>query len=124
MDFGLGWGTDEIAPIHILDHGMYDMHMTEKKIHDQVIYPTRKLPDPVIKPMMAAPVHVKPATDTVEGFVDAYGAGIPINEKTLIIMLLVILVVMCTVMYQSVKQTQETVKVLLAVIIAQNSPKV
>lgn len=122
MDFEIGWGTDEIAPTRISDYGMYDIYMPEKKIQQHVKFPTHKYPDPVIKPKLA-PVHVNKNEQNIEGFVDAYGTGIPINEKTLMIMLLIILVVICTVMYQSIKQTQESIKVLLAIIVAQNSKK-
>jgi hypothetical protein len=127
MDFGLGWGTDEFIPTDISDYGMHDIHMSEKKIQQHVKYPVHTFPESYIKPIskkmptMLPEVHDVSKKISVEGFVDPYMGSI--TEKTLIIILLVILVVMCTVIYQSIKQTQESIKLLLTIIATQNYTK-
>lgn len=126
MDFNIGWGTDEIAPVTIHDYGMYDNTMTNATIQKNIKYPTHKYPDPKIQPSLVVDNLYQKQKKDVEGFVGTYNNdndGI-INEKTLIIMLLVILVILCTVMYHSIKQTQETMRLLLTMLVVQHKPKI
>lgn len=107
MDFGMGWGTDEIVPV--MHHDLYDMGMTHDKIQKQVKHPKHKFPEPNISPI-------------TESFTAHEKTTIPsINEKTLIIILLVVLVILCIVMHQSVRRTQEQLNLILAILVSQNS---
>lgn len=116
MDFNIGWGTDQIVPTKPKDYGMYDIFQSHSDIKKQIQYPKKTMPNPTI-------IEKPNKTKHKESFVSDIlpnTQDFQLNEKTILIMLSIILIILCTVMYQSVKQTQETMKLLLALMIAQS----
>lgn len=116
MEFGAAWGTDEISSATPMDYYTNDIFVREDDIKKAIEWPVSKYPDPAMEKVATAPEGPPRAggfANYVEGFADA-----KLTDNTLVIMLLVILVVLCTVMYNSIRQTQETIKLMLAIIVA------
>ena len=115
---GNEFGTDQIFAHNPVNYNDNDIFMTQPKIKKQLQWPVPKhrYPDPKAVPRFSVP----PPTQRKESFVDQYGNYPQITENMLIILLLVILIVMCTMIYSTVKQTCETLK-LMASILASSS---
>ena len=128
MDFsytgGNEWGTDQIHAYNPLNYDDNNIFMTNNKINKQLQWPVPKhrYPDPKLEPKFSVPVNKKHA-GREEGFVDQYGNYPQITENMLIILLLVILIVMCTMIYSSVKQTCETLKIMVSILASTSRPK-
>lgn len=118
---GNEWGTDQITSSTPMNYDMNDIFITPSKIKKQLQWPvpTHKYPNPEATAKFALPPQQIPFPRT-ERFVDQYGNYPQITENMLIILLLVILIVMCTMIYSTVKQTCETLK-LMASILASRS---
>lgn len=117
----MGWGTDQIASSNLLDFDNKDIFLTESKIPmDNMNFGSNKIPNPFeFKPGMQAKIS-PPHQKGVEGFSN-YGKTPQITENMLIIILLVILIVMCTMIYSSVKQTCETIKLMVTILAAKKN---
>jgi hypothetical protein len=114
MDYGSPWGTDQIHAFTPMNHNYSDLFYTAPKIKKEMQWPK-----PSYKYSVAKPEVLKaPKAPTKESFVDEYGNYPIITENMLVILLLVLLVIMCTVIYSTVKQTCETMKLLAAIIAA------
>lgn len=120
MDFnfvgGNEMGTDEIYSSTPMNYDASDIFMTQHKINTQLKWPapTHTYPNP----QMARKISLPPRQS--ESFVvDKYGGYPQLTENMLIILLLVILIIMCTMIYSTVKQTCETIKVLTSLLAAQ-----
>ena len=117
MDFsfmgGNDFGTDQIFAHNPVSYGDNDIFMTPSKIKKQLQWPVPKhrYPDP-----KAVPVFSLPLPQRMENFVDQYGNYPQITENMLIILLLVILIVMCTMIHSTVKQTCETLKLMASIL--------
>lgn len=121
MDFsfvgGNDWGTDQIYAHTPLNYNDNDIFMTQPKIKKQLQWPTSRhqYPNPNMTPKFSEGTD-KMHKEYEEGFVDQYGNYPQITENMLIILLLVILVVMCTIIYSTVKQTCETIKLMTSIL--------
>lgn len=119
MDFsaigGAEWGTDQIYSNNYGDNT--DLFMTHPVIKKELSWPveSQKYPNPPVAPRYSMPVRS-------EGFINSNGGYPPITENMLIILLLVILIVLCTMIYTTVKQTCDTLK-LMTSMMAVNSKK-
>lgn len=109
MDFSYmgsgGFGTDQITSSTPMNYNMSDIFMTQSKIDE---YVRRPIPMPDILPPEPQPVPVgnkKKEAFTVDDFP-------VITENMLIILLLVILVILCTMIYSTLKQTCEALKII------------
>jgi hypothetical protein len=117
MDFsfmgGNEFGTDQIFAHNPVNYNDNDIFMTQPKIKKQLMWPVPKhrYPDPAVVPRFSVPPPQRE-----EGFVDQYGNYPQITENMLIILLLVILIVMCTMIYSTVKQTCETLKLMASIL--------
>lgn len=118
MDFsfmgGNEFGTDQIFANNPVNYNDNDIFMTQPKIKKQLRWPVPKhrYPDPKAVPMFSVPSPPQHK----ESFVDQYGNYPQITENMLIILLLVILIVMCTMIYSTVKQTCETLKLMASIL--------
>lgn len=117
MDFsyagGNEWGTDQISSTSTMNYDMNDIFVTQPKIKKQLQWPDpkNKYPDPPLKAKL---------TMKQEGFVDQYGNYPQITENMLIILLLVILIVMCAMIYSTMSQTCETLKLMTSILASRN----
>ena len=115
MDFSYGntWGTDSISTSTPMNYDSSDLFVTQPKIGKVLQYPAvgQKYPNPVMEKKAIMP------PSKTEGFVTDMRSP-DISENMLIILLLVVLIVLCTMIYSTVKQTCETMK-LMAAILAQ-----
>jgi hypothetical protein len=114
MAFSLNsaWGTDEITSYTPMNHDYSNLFYTDKKIKNEIQWPKHTLNTPTQKPKPPLPSN----NSKIENFVDVYGNYPAITENMLIIMLLVILILMCASVYHTVKQTHETIKMLVSII--------
>ena len=130
MDFsymgGNDFGTDQISSSTLMNYDMNDIFVTQPKINKQLQWPVpkHKYPDPVKKEKLV----MSRQKNKMEGFT-RYGSGLStyddhnqITENMLIILLLVIVIVMCAMIYSTVKQTCETLKLMVS-ILASSSQK-
>ena len=121
MDFsymgGNEWGTDQISSATPMNFNNNDIFMTQPKIDKQLQYPVPRhmYPNPRTQAKFALPPP-RPQSKGMESFVDQYGNYPQITENMLIILLLVILVVMCSMIYSTVKQTCETIKLMASIL--------
>ena len=109
------WGTDEITSHTPMNHNYTDLFYTAPRLAKEVRWPKPNHTFPMPKPKPAA-----------EGFSGKWGAMEKVSgfenqspmltENMLIILLLVIVVIMCTVIYSTVKQTRETMKLMVTLI--------
>lgn len=122
MDFtfpgGNSWGTDAIVASTPLDYDSSDLFITQPKINTQLEWPVRghNYPNPKMSRKFRLPDPHPSRQTTKESFVSEYGTYPQITENMLIILLLVILIVMCTMIYSTVKQTCETMKLMAAML--------
>ena len=118
FDGGNTWSSDEISSSNPINYGTTDIFMTHPKINEQLRWPVHKYPNPTIKQQLQLPPQASqaPLLQKNEGFSD--GTDLQLTENMVIILLLVILVVMCTVIYSTVKQTTETLKLITSMLIA------
>jgi len=131
MDFsyvgGNDWGTDQIYAHNPVNYDDNDIFMTQPKIKKQLQWPVPKhrYPNPKMTPKFSVPVKMHKGHnegflgskgESLQGFVDQYGNYPQITENMLIILLLVILIVMCTMIYSTVKQTCETMKLMASIL--------
>lgn len=107
-------GTDQIFAHNPVNYSDNDIFMTQPKIKKQLRWPVpqHRYPDPKAAPKFSMP----PPQQHKESFVDQYGNYPQITENMLIILLLVILIVMCTMIYSTVKQTCETLKLMASIL--------
>jgi hypothetical protein len=124
MDFsymgGNEWGTDQILPSTPMNFNDSDIFMTQPVIDKQLRWPTPKHQYP--HPEMQAKSTLPTNQSNVEGFTDNYGGYPQITENMLIILLLVILIVMCTMIYSTVKQTCEAIKLMTSILASRSNP--
>ena len=119
MDFsnipGNGWGTDQISSTNPLNYTTNDMFVTEKVVTESLAWPAtnNKYTVPKVNRIDAPTVR---AGNKGEHFIDMNGNLPKITENMIIILLLVILVVLCTMIYSTVKQTCEMMKIMLTVL--------
>lgn len=117
MDFsfmgGNEFGTDQIFAHNPVNYRDNEIFMTQPKIKKQVRWPVpeHRYPNPESVPVFSVP-HSK----RKEGFTDQYGNYPQITENMLIILLLAILIVICTMIYSTVKQTCETLKLMTSIL--------
>jgi hypothetical protein len=119
MDFsymgGNEWNTDQISSSTAMNFDNNDIFMTQPKIDEQLRWPapTHQYPNPEMQ-MKYAPPH--------DGYVTSGSVPPQITENMLIILLLVILIVMCTMIYITVKQTCEAIKLLTSILASKVPP--
>jgi hypothetical protein len=116
MDFSIGnrLGTDEISSVNHMNYNDHEIFVTEPYIRREMEYPKPqyKFPDPPMK----SKVLIAPRRPVLtEGF---YNPGPILSENNLIILLLVILVILCTMTYASVKQNAENIKLMAGILAA------
>lgn len=99
-----------------MNHDNSDLFYTESSIKKEAQWPKSqyRFPRAIVNPAPAlTPAPTKPVV--VEGFVGQFNV---LTENMLIILLLVIVVIMCTFIYNTLKQTCETMKLIMTVIMA------
>ena len=122
MDFsyngGYGFGTDQLASNNIMNFNDNEIFVTQPKINKQLQWPspTHKYPDPHVSPKSTIP-HKQ----NMEGF-NTHDTYPQITENMLIILLLVVLIITCTMIYNSVRQMNETLKLMTSILAS--TPKV
>jgi hypothetical protein len=103
MSFNSNWNSDEFVSPSYNNYGIDNVFSTEKSIQKQIEYPTI----PYLKNEI-----IQQPTDKIEGMFCSILSDNNITEPTLIIILLVILIILGYINYTSLKQTQETMKIL------------
>lgn len=122
MDFtfpgGNDWGTDTITASTPLDYDSGDLFITQQKINKNLEWPVRghNYPNPEMSRKFRLP-DPNPSRQTIkESFISDNNTYPLLTENMLIILLLVVLIVMCTIIYSTVKQTCETMKLMVAML--------
>jgi hypothetical protein len=111
MDFsytgGNDWGTDQISSATSMNYDMSDIFVTQPKIDKQLRWPVPeyKIPDPRMEEKIKIPQK------NVEGFIGDYTN---ITENMLILLLLIMLIIICSMIYSSVRETREMMKLLVS----------
>jgi hypothetical protein len=110
---GNEFGTDQVFAHNPINYSDDDIFITQPKIKKQLQWPVpnHRYPDPKAVPMFSVP-----PPQHKEDFVDHYGNYPQITENMLIILLLVILIVMCTMIYSTIKQTCDTLKLMASIL--------
>ena len=110
---GNTWGTDEISPTASGGTDMSDIFMTQPMIEKHQRWPPadRKYPTPNMKKK-----KIK-SPNRVDGFDNDTRHTLPqMTDNMLMIVLLVILVVICTMIYSTVRQTCEHMKLISSIL--------
>jgi hypothetical protein len=117
MDFsymgGNVWGTDQVSSTTPMNYDMSDIFVTQPKIDKQLRWPVSeyKMPNPQIKEKIKIPKKRE------EGFVVG-GEYIHMTENMLILLLLIILIIICSMVYSSVRETREMMKLVVSILAA------
>lgn len=103
MEFGMGWGTDEISSNSPYSPSNYDI--THENIQK------RMKTTPYIPPSFSQPVQ--PVTNQIESFENE---ELLMNEQIVICVFLFILILISVVIYQQVKQTKDHITLLITLL--------
>jgi hypothetical protein len=117
MDFSFNnsWGTDEVYSTTPMNYRASVPLYTESAIEKEVKWPVPKYKFPESQ----APQKVKiTKPQTKESFSLELPNNITITENMLILFMLIVLVVFCAVIYKTVKDTCETLKIVMSLLIA------